>query len=233
MKMSKEPLCFQRRLITRLFFHPPFGTVILFLASSRRRCEMKVWKINDTQLPVPVYIKYYQTGNRLYIVLEIMAPFFSSFWANAELWCQGLPTEPSLQYRGNGELICALIPIWCQPKPQTWFSSHPILFSDTAFVSSAVGLHGCDGGRTKSDDYERGRDKKQGYQALWPSAGKVQKQGSGDAEFYWLLFRTTYWLHTKSPSAWCASALSSAEKKRQIAVNTLGEHFGDIWGKGQ
>lgn len=36
---------------------------------------MKVWKINDTQLPVPVYIKYYQTGNRLCIVLEIMAPF--------------------------------------------------------------------------------------------------------------------------------------------------------------
>ena len=79
MKMSKESLCFQRRLITRLFFHLPFGTAILFLASSCRWCEMRVWKINDTQLAVPVYIKYYQTENRLFIVLRDHGSFFLLF----------------------------------------------------------------------------------------------------------------------------------------------------------
>lgn len=40
---------------------------------------MRVWKINDTQLAVPVYIKYYQTGNRLLIVLRDHGSFFLLF----------------------------------------------------------------------------------------------------------------------------------------------------------
>lgn len=52
-------------------------------------------------------------------------------------------------------------------------------------------------------------------------------------EFHWSLFRIAYLLHTKSLGARCVSALSGAEKRRQIAVNTLSERYGDILGKGQ
>ena len=51
-------------------------------------------------------------------------------------------------------------------------------------------------------------------------------------EFHSSLFRIAYLLHAKSLGVQCISALSGAEK-RQIAVNTLSEHYGAILGKGQ
>ena len=65
-----------------------------------------------------------------------------------------------------------------------------------------------------------------------PMQKKHRSRGQGMPEFHSSLFRIAYLLHAKSLGAQCISALSGAEK-RQIAVNTLSEHYGAILGKGQ
>lgn len=66
-----------------------------------------------------------------------------------------------------------------------------------------------------------------------PMQKKHRSGGQAMPEFHWSLCRIAYLLHTKSLGARCVSALPGAEKRRQIAVNTLSEHYGDILGKGQ
>lgn len=152
MKTFKKALCFQHRLIIRLFFHPLFGTAVMFLASSGRQRETRNQKINDTQhISVSSY-KIFPDWKWLCIVLVTTTPSVPSFPASVELELQGLPIELGLQHPDNSKLIFVLIPIRCQLKLKHNLS--PVLLSLVTLlsISMAVGLGGCGRWRTKSDD---------------------------------------------------------------------------------
>lgn len=128
MKTFKKPLCFQHRLIIRLFFHPLFGTAVTVLASSGRQRGTRSQEMNDIKHTSASSQKVLPGWRRLVVTqwLRLLVPFL--FPANVELWHPGSPVE----YPGNAKLTSVLILNSCQPNLQTQFISSPLSLGDIA-----------------------------------------------------------------------------------------------------
>lgn len=131
MKTFKKPLCFQRRLIMRLFFHPLFDTAVMFLASRGRHRGTRRRKMNDMKHTSAGSEKISPDRKWPILVLVNATPWPASVPANTELWHPGLPME----YPGNDTLTSLLILNRCQPELQTRFISSPVFSGDAALHS--------------------------------------------------------------------------------------------------